>query len=175
MNTGKQEKRRVVLIGGPSSKRAVFFQKAAGRLGVPVHTVDWEDFTEEFDLGKLQGAAVKIDPPAYQTVQLCQMQRELKAYHSKLQRLSQADCHFLNPPEAIWQMLDKRGGEAAPFGAWGFVNGDVPRRNHLDSTVRNSYGRKALLQRFCEAKVFFWRGRGVGFPFASKVWQQETL
>ena len=109
MNTGKQEKRRVVLIGGPSSKRAVFFQKAAGRLGVPVHTVDWEDFTEEFDLGKLQGAAVKIDPPAYQTVQLCQMQRELKAYHSKLQRLSQADCHFLNPPEAIWQMLERRG------------------------------------------------------------------
>lgn len=47
-------------------------------------------------LRNLQGAAVKIDPPGYQTVRLCQMQEQLKAYQRSLQFLARADCRFLN-------------------------------------------------------------------------------
>ncbi len=59
-------------------------------------------------LRNLQGAAVKIDPPGYQTVRLCQMQEQLKAYQRSLQFLARADCRFLNHPEMICRMLDKR-------------------------------------------------------------------
>lgn len=109
MEMEKQENGRVALIGGPFSKRSVYFQKAAAGLGVPLQTIAWEELTEEFDLGALEGAAVKIDPPAYQTVQLSQMQGQLQSYQKELHRLAQAGCQFLNTPKAICQMLDKRG------------------------------------------------------------------
>lgn len=105
MSAEKQENRRVVLIGDPSSKRTAFFRKAADSLGIAHQEMSWENI---FDLKELQGASVKIDPPPCQTVRLCQMQEQLKAYRRRLQHLAQADCRFLNHPEAICQMLDKR-------------------------------------------------------------------
>ena len=156
MSAEKQGKRRVVLIGDPSSKRSVFFRKAADSLGIEVQAVPWDDVSGKLNLERLQGleekydakglrkesgrndwkelpgaavrsdwkelpeaavrsdwkelpgAAVKIDPPAYQTIELCRMQEQLKEYQRNLYRLAQTDCCFLNPPETICGMLDKR-------------------------------------------------------------------
>ncbi len=108
MNAEKQGKRRVVLIGDPSSKRSIFFQKAADPLGITFQTMSWDDVSRKLNMERLQGAAVKIDPPAYQTIGLCRMQEQLNEYQRNLYRLAQADCCFLNPPGAICGMLDKR-------------------------------------------------------------------
>ncbi len=102
------EKKTIILIGDSSSKRAVFFRKAAQDLGVRLHMVEWESLREDFDLQQFQGAAVKIDPPSYLTVYFTQMQEQLKAYQRNLRHLAQADCQFLNTPEMICQMLHKR-------------------------------------------------------------------
>lgn len=107
METERQGNRAVTLVGDPSSKRSVFFGKAAKELGVPLHIVDWRSVTEEFDLDVLQGAAVKLDPPSYSIVHLSQMKAQLGQYQKNLRRLAKAGCRFLNAPWAICQMLDK--------------------------------------------------------------------
>lgn len=100
--------RPVVLIGESASKRADYFGKAASLLGVPFDIISWEEIAKGFDLGRLKGAAVKVDPPVFQTARLSQMKGRLEAYQAALQYLAQASCAFLNPPWAICQMLDKR-------------------------------------------------------------------
>lgn len=102
------EKRTIILIGDSSSKRAIFFRKAAQDLGARFHMVEWESLRENFDLQQFQGAAVKIDPPSYLTVHLSQMQEQIKVYQRNLEHLAQADCQFLNSPWLICQMLHKR-------------------------------------------------------------------
>lgn len=62
--------RRVILIGDSSSKRTLFFEKAAKALDVPFRVVDWEALTETSALDLFEGAAVKIDPPSYSIVHL---------------------------------------------------------------------------------------------------------
>lgn len=108
MEAEKQEKRTIILIGDSTSKRAVFFRKAAEEFGVPYRMVEWESLTDNFDLQEFQGAAVKIDPPSYLTVHLSQMREQLNVYQRNLRHLAQADCQFLNSPEMICQMLHKR-------------------------------------------------------------------
>ncbi len=108
MEAVKQAKRTVVLIGDPSSKRTLFFERAAKALGVPFRTADWNTVTETSDLGMFQGAAVKIDPPSYSTVRLSRMQEQLYEYRRSLHHLANADSIFFNSPEAICAMLQKR-------------------------------------------------------------------
>lgn len=108
METEKQEKKTILLIGDKTSKRSLFFRKAAEDLGVLLRIVDWDSLKGQFDLDEFQGAAVKIDPPSYSIVRLCQMKEQLDIYQKKLHYLEKAGCQFLNPPELICRLLDKR-------------------------------------------------------------------
>lgn len=63
---------------------------------------------ELFDFEELKGAVIKIDPPSYETVQLGQMQGLLNSYKNNLQRMMQIPCQYLNTPEMIWKLLDKK-------------------------------------------------------------------
>lgn len=101
---------KLILIGEENSKRTDFFKKAAENFHVPVEVIGWDVLQQEgFSLRNLQQAAVKIDPPSFQTIRLSHMQSLLEIYKKALQKLTQADCHFLNSPEAIWCLLDKKG------------------------------------------------------------------
>lgn len=97
----------VVLIGEEDSKRTHFMTQAAREEAVPLRLVNWDRLQQEW--GQLpEGAVVKIDPPSYQTVCLCDMQEQLGEYQHRLGMLSQSGCPFLNSPEAISRTLDKR-------------------------------------------------------------------
>ena len=96
------------LIGEETSKRTVFMKKAAKEQGTGLRLISWEDWRREPDIRRLQGACVKIDPPVFSAVCLEQMQTELEDYIRLLQKLGEADCRFLNTPEALIRLLDKR-------------------------------------------------------------------
>lgn len=101
---------QMVLIGEKESKRTSYMEQAASRLGVCLQLVSWEDLRSEpdMDLSQLKGKAVKIDPPAYKAVYLEQMQGYLMEYRRVLQKMSHAECLFLNTPMAVNRMLDKK-------------------------------------------------------------------
>lgn len=99
---------KLVLIGEAQSKRTDYMKKAAKSMGAALQLLCWADLGGGFDAGSLKGAAVKIDPPSYSTVYLNQMRAQLAEYGHALQQLAQAECSFLNPPEAIAQLLNKR-------------------------------------------------------------------
>ena len=96
------------LIGEETSKRSIYFKQAAELRNVSFRQIEWNTIKDRFDLGQLQGAVVKIDPPSYKTVHLCNMQELLAEYRNDLQRLSQVQGCFLNAPEMIELLLDKR-------------------------------------------------------------------
>lgn len=98
----------MILFGEEASKRTVYMKKAATDFCVPLQVIGWEAMLSHGDLGQLRGRAVKIDPPSYETVCLHHMQGHLKVYQKALQRLAQAECVFLNSPEAVCTLLDKR-------------------------------------------------------------------
>jgi len=100
---------KLIIIGEEKSKRTDYFRRAAESHGILPKLLSWDEVQGDFDVDQLNGAAVKIDPPSYQTVQLSDMGKMLSQYRLALQRLGQADCSFLNSPDAICQMLDKRG------------------------------------------------------------------
>ena len=60
------------------------------------------------DLEELKGAVIKIDPPSYETVQLGEMRQLLDNYQNNLRGMMQVPCQFLNTPEMIWKLLDKK-------------------------------------------------------------------
>lgn len=99
---------KLVLIGEEQSKRTAYMKKAAERVGVELQLLRWMDLENGFDVCRLKGEAVKIDPPSYGTVYLHEMQRQLAAYEQALQKLAQAECRFLNSPDAVRRMLNKR-------------------------------------------------------------------
>lgn len=98
----------LILIGEENSKRTLYMKKAADRLKVPLQVCCWKELQNGFDLRQLKGAVVKVDPPSFQTVHLCHMQKQLAEYQRALKRLMQAECRFLNSPENICRLLDKR-------------------------------------------------------------------
>jgi len=99
---------KLILIGEEHSKRTDYLRKAAASLNIALEVISWDKLQEDFSLGRFKHAVVKIDPPSYQAVRLSRMQGLLEAYQKNLQKLMQADCHFLNAPEAICQLLDKK-------------------------------------------------------------------
>ncbi len=62
-------------------------------------------------------AAVKIDPPVWNTADLSQMQGYLEQYRRILRTMSASDVRFLNSPESILLLLDKRRGKECLQGA----------------------------------------------------------
>ncbi len=94
----------IKLIGKMGTKRTDYFRKAAEELNIPVTCVDW-DAVEVTDL---KDSVVKLDPPAFQTSNLYEMNGQIETYRQMIARLSDAGCFFLNEPDGIVKVLDKR-------------------------------------------------------------------
>jgi hypothetical protein len=92
------------LVGNRHTKRTDFFLKAAEQLHIPVQFVDWDEVGQ----ADFTGDVVKLDPPSYQTSDLFKMNDQIREYREHLLALQGRDCRFLNPPEAVCQVLDKR-------------------------------------------------------------------
>lgn len=102
---------KMILIGDEASKRTTFMKKAAIQADISFQQISWDTLWNNFDLGQLKGAVVKIDPPSYKTVHLCHMEVLLEKYRTDLQKLKQAECQFLNTPDSILQLLDKKNAK----------------------------------------------------------------
>lgn len=100
------------LIGDGSSKRSVYFDRAANVHGLKVHHIDWKDINKGFDFKCFEGAVVKLDPPSYNTFSLAEARDEICIYMEKLKRLAECGAIFLNTPDAILDTLDKRNAKA---------------------------------------------------------------
>ncbi len=110
------------LIGTEEGKRTDYMRRGAAEEGIPLELLPWGSLQNPSSPEKLrkctllsqsatellQGAAVKIDPPPSQTCHLEQMNRNLETYRDSLEQLAKAECRFLNSPEAICLLLDKR-------------------------------------------------------------------
>lgn len=92
------------LVGNRHTKRTEYFLRAAEQLHIPVLFVDWA----EVDQVDFTGDVVKLDPPSYQTTDLFEMNERIREYQERLLMLRDRGCCFLNPPEALCQVLDKR-------------------------------------------------------------------
>ena len=153
---------KLILIGDEGSKRTIYLEKAAKKMGVSLQIINWKTIEYKYfldklknictnenfkymygdakdvlskkkslltfslkddidlmnknllleqdivDLEVLEGAVIKIDPPSYETVQLVQMQKFLEDYQNNLKIMMQMSCQFLNEPEAILKLLDKK-------------------------------------------------------------------
>ncbi len=98
----------LVLLGTPGTKRAEYFQKAAARAGVSCLLWEWGQPPPALPAGSL----VKIDPPVWDSCDLGEMDGCIRGYQRKLKELSclaeKNGWRFLNQPETIWTLLDKR-------------------------------------------------------------------
>ena len=94
----------ISLIGRRQTRRTDYFLIAAEQLHIPVSFVDWD----EVDQVDFAGEVVKLDPPSYQTADLFQMNAQIREYESALLKLKNCGCHFLNSPEGIRRVLNKR-------------------------------------------------------------------
>ncbi len=112
----------MILIGTREGKRTDYMRKAAAAENTPLEVLPWEALQNQppweklpedllpgqSPMERLQGAAVKIDPPPAQTFNLEEMAKSLEAYKNILEHLAKAECRFLNTPESIRLLLDKR-------------------------------------------------------------------
>ncbi|KAI4446880.1 hypothetical protein C823_001398 [Eubacterium plexicaudatum ASF492] len=104
--------RQAALLGNIHTKRTDYLKQAAAQAGLPVLFVDWKEF-ETWKKQLAQGEwLIKIDPPLWDSCQLAQLEQLTKAYREQLHGLSQAarnnHLEFLNAPDQIAQLLDKR-------------------------------------------------------------------
>lgn len=94
----------IYLIGAKNSRRTEYFKKAAADCHADAGFIDWSEVEDK----DLSGAVVKIDPPSYSISGLYEMNEQIALYCSRLRRLEQAGCAFLNSPAGIETVLDKR-------------------------------------------------------------------
>jgi hypothetical protein len=109
---GKQrENRQVVLLGNRDTKRTIYFEHAARKAGLHVFMAEWKNWEQLLGERSAQERLIKIDPPVWDSCNLEELNRLTKDYQEKLTRLSiQAakPVQFLNSPEGILELLDKR-------------------------------------------------------------------
>lgn len=109
---------QAALLGNPGTKRTAFFEQAAMQAGLPVFFIDWKDYLDPKQtsswleyLANMRGC-LKIDPPLWESSLLGELPTLVAGYLRQLNRLSElADSsrlQFLNHPNAITQLLDKR-------------------------------------------------------------------
>lgn len=98
---------RITLLGDPGTKRAAYFQKAAAEAGVSCCLQAWGQ-----PWVPARGQSMKIDPPVWSSCDLGEMAGHIRGYREDLQGLARlGKCygiHFLNPPETIMELLDKK-------------------------------------------------------------------
>lgn len=99
---------QIILIGSKQSKRTEYFKKAVEEEHLSLSVFEWNEIENLLCNQELQRAVIKIDPPSYSTCRLEEMREQLQTYQKNLQRLQATDAHFLNSPEAINRVLDKR-------------------------------------------------------------------
>lgn len=108
----------VKLIGKQQTRRTEYFLKAAEELQIPVTFVDWDDVGQT----DFQGDVVKIDPFAYETANLFEMNGQIEKFRAQMKRLLKSSCRFLNPPSGIERVLNKR------------ICKDILQKNHIPVT-----------------------------------------
>lgn len=115
--------RRVALLGNPDTKRTVYFQHAANVTGLPVSVWDWKNrndrtvpeqkwHRENCENAENHQWFIKIDPPVWDSCSLEELNDLTSSYKNRLKELShlqkEADIEFLNSPDAIAALLDKK-------------------------------------------------------------------
>lgn len=93
----------IVIVGEEHTKRMDFFLQAAKEEGISVQRISWKQVCRE----RLEGAAVKLDPPFWEMSELEAAEEEIAEYQKKLAGLKESHCVYLNTPSAIGLALDK--------------------------------------------------------------------
>lgn len=101
---------RVVLLGDEGTKRTVFLEKGAKEAGIRFDLVKWKDFQK---MASWKNIFLKIDPPLWENCRLEEMERLTEEYKENLRQLEKlgkkGNITFLNSPESIQALLNKRG------------------------------------------------------------------
>ncbi len=107
--------RTAVLLGSRDTKRSIYFEKAARQTGLPFLFVDWEEwrnhgFSHEGEFFGEKEYFVKIDPPVWKNSCLTDLNSMVDGYQRDLEVLGRDSCitQYLNPPEHLLALLDKR-------------------------------------------------------------------
>lgn len=104
--------RQAVVLGSPGTKRTVYLEKGAQAAGIVFRLLDWKDFPFEQE-ASWENLFLKIDPPLWESCRLDELNALTRDYEGKLQWLADLGARhqiaFLNRPEAIRALLDKRG------------------------------------------------------------------
>lgn len=104
--------RQAVVLGSPGTKRTVYLEKGAQAAGIVFRLLDWKDFPFEQE-ASWENLFLKIDPPLWESCCLDELNALTRDYEGKLQWLTDLGARhqiaFLNRPEAIRALLDKRG------------------------------------------------------------------
>lgn len=100
--------RTAVLLGSHDTKRTIYFEKAARRIGLPFLFLDWEEWRRN-GFSPAGDLFLKIDPPIWQSCHLTELNAMVDGYREDLKALEQepAISRFLNPPRHILALLDK--------------------------------------------------------------------
>ncbi len=97
---------RITLLGDPGTKRAAYLQKAAAEAGVPCRLWVWGQQWVP------TSGIMKIDPPVWSGCGLEEMAGYIRGYQGDLRGLARlgksCGIRFLNPPETILELLDKK-------------------------------------------------------------------
>ena len=135
----------LILIGTKDAKRTVYFERAASELNTPFTFVDWDRLEQELPFFSHGEYVIKIDPPAYQTCKLSDMQQELDKYQKCLHQLQSTGCAFLNTPESILTLLNKSLCKTC------LQNAGIPTTQMLAGEFKNT---ENLISSMYENKVY---------------------
>jgi len=106
---------RLILLGNPETKRTVYLEKGAEKAGVEIQVVDWKEFPQGFaGMGRQEEEVfLKIDPPRWDSCCLEELNGLVQEYEENLEQIAElgrgGKIFFLNTPEDIKALLDKRG------------------------------------------------------------------
>ncbi len=136
---------RLILLGNPETKRAVYLKKGAEKAGAEVEVLDWREFPHNFEEIYFQEEEIflKIDPPLWNSCCLEELDRLVLKYEGNLDYLAASvrskGITFLNHPQGIKELLDKRGCKRR------LKKAGIPVTEELETESTS-----AILQRECE-------------------------
>lgn len=138
--------RTAVLLGNKGTKRTIYFEKAARRVGLPLLFLEWDTWRQQ-GFGESGELMVKIDPPVWTSCRLSCLNGLTASYRRDLLRLQQesASVRFLNEPRLLMALLDKRKCKQTLWAA------GLPVTQTVSLTGRDS---ASLLLRMKEEHVF---------------------
>ena len=100
----------IIVVGNSLSKRIEYFAEAGRKLQTEVRFQTYEELFSR--LPSLCQAVVKLEPWVSSETDFLKYARLNEAYKAVLQRLDETvlpdGVHFLNPPHALLQALDKK-------------------------------------------------------------------